>query len=292
MSFYWPEKFNSPSIWVYYNPLNNRLHGRIWESGRAGVGKSFWGVGCTFLADAIQSVLSENRRIRSPRSSVFNQLFLVQRTSRSEVLRLPFLQSMAKQFSQGVEPPEDDFSMIRVKSSNDRTDVVDMGDWGPLPETEAKVEPSKVEIKEVIINPMTKANVEPPPITKGSSHAWKPIYLYPVFGDRKTSSTHGVVTIMTAPKGRDFSYMTYGLSFCVPGDNFCKQTGRNIAWRRMVECGEHSGFVTYRGKINSELMKAQILANILNSVDNVPEWAHRLILENLLDSVQTASLWD
>ena len=112
---------------------------------------------------------------------------------------------------------------------------------------------------------------------KKVTHLYTPGTLY----EPEVRGQHGVITIVSELKEHDIFY--YGLSLCLPGDNFSKKIGVEIASNRCDDdlAPFHGEFV-YTAKHNYQQILLYILVDILSNMDGLPEWAKKMIKNELV----------
>ena len=124
---------------------------------------------------------------------------------------------------------------------------------------------------------------------KKITHLYAPGTLY----EPEVRGQHGVVTIVSEMKGHGVFY--YGLSLCLPGDNFSKKIGIMIASNRCDdELAPFHGEFVYTTKQKYQKILLYILVDILCNIDGLPEWA-KYTIENELVSTSlkvTGSAYD
>lgn len=103
------------------------------------------------------------------------------------------------------------------------------------------------------------------------NHVW--------YGDESdTAGTEGVVTIVSRAEP-DTKQFVYGVSLCMPGDNFVKRTGANIARDRILDLvgngsTRFAGTVRFTGPRRYYDIKTMIIVDMLcNMRGDLPAWA-------------------
>ena len=122
---------------------------------------------------------------------------------------------------------------------------------------------------------------------KKITHLYAPGTLY----EPEVRGQHGVVTIVSEMKGHGVFY--YGLSLCLPGDNFSKKIGVAIASDRCDDDLEafHGEFV-YTAKHNYQQILLYILIDILCNVDGLPKWTKDTIKHEMVNtSMKLSGPW-
>ena len=97
------------------------------------------------------------------------------------------------------------------------------------------------------------------------------------FGDRSRVEHNGIITIATVIHE---NIVTYGAAFCNPHDRFNKETGKRLAYNRLMN---DQFMVTIPKKTNRYITRA-IICDIIANYD-YPSWANNMINDVLLGCI-------
>jgi len=108
-------------------------------------------------------------------------------------------------------------------------------------------------------------------------------YIYAPYAHHTTRGQNGVITLVSTTYPSEYNYHScvYGASYCVPGDNFCKKTGVEIATARMFAHSADNTLIVPDDRYDYFSIQLMILAHLFNS-NELPNWAQRYIMKRMI----------
>lgn len=132
---------------------------------------------------------------------------------------------------------------------------------------------NKYNIKNVLINKINNVTVE---TTVRKPERYKVHHIYNIdtmFSDE--SGQNGVITIVSKFDEDNPQMVRYGVSVCMPGDNFVKRYGIDLAKQRLHSNDKYSGWFRYAREKSFNDIKTMLLFDMaFNMKQWLPTWVN------------------